>query len=256
MSIEELMQSFAIALEGDISTLKNICAPDCRLWHSSDNVWMEQGPALEAFMAAQTAGVIPKFGSVRTTATAIGFVAQTSLTIPPIGRIHALQLMRVEDGKIASIEEYIGPEMDFAAMVGASGAAVRRGTSAAAGADLDKLGGETLAVMERHVEAMKTRDVEKIAADYAEDTVVIATLFPKPIIGKEALRKAIAEALRIPPITSPTEPVFKRKEAVGELGFQIFENEGLIGSETYVVRDGKIVFETADITLKEMLKAR
>jgi hypothetical protein len=48
-------------------------------------------------------------------ATASGFLAQTSLTVPQIGKIHALQLMTVKDGMITSIEEYIGPEMDLAA---------------------------------------------------------------------------------------------------------------------------------------------
>jgi hypothetical protein len=115
MSTEQLMQRFATALETDISILKELCSEDCRLWHSNDNVWMEQRPALEAFMVAQQAGMIPKFDAVRTMATASGFLAQTSLTVPQIGKIHALQLMTVKDGMITSIEEYIGPEMDLAA---------------------------------------------------------------------------------------------------------------------------------------------
>jgi hypothetical protein len=121
-------------------------------------------------------------------------------------------------------------------------------------ADLDKVGKETLAVMERHAEMMKTRDVEKIVADYSDDTIVIATLFPEPIVGKDALRKAVADVLKIPPVAEAAEPTFTRKEAVGELGYQIFETEGLTGTETYVVRNGKIVFETANITLKAATK--
>ncbi|QKS00564.1 nuclear transport factor 2 family protein [Sphingomonas sp. CL5.1] len=121
-------------------------------------------------------------------------------------------------------------------------------------AELEKQGKETLAVMERHADAMKTRDVETIVADYADDAIVIATLFPKPIVGKAELRKAVVEALKIPPITAKDETTFTTKEAVGELGYQIFENPGLTGTETYIVRNGKIVFETANITLKDAKK--
>ena len=126
--------------------------------------------------------------------------------------------------------------------------------SAASAADLDRAGEETLAVMNRHAEMMKTRDVEKIVADYSDETIVIATLFPKPIVGKDALRKAVADVLKIPPVADAAQPTFARKEAIGELGYQIFEAEGLTGTETYVVRNGKIVFETANITLKAATK--
>lgn len=123
--------------------------------------------------------------------------------------------------------------------------------SAASSVDLDKQAKETMAVMERHAEAMKTRDVDKIVADYSEDTIVIATLFPKPIVGHEELRKAVVEALKIPPISDGDTVKYTRKEAIGELGYLIFENSGLTGTETYIVRNGKIVFETANITLKD-----
>lgn len=116
---------------------------------------------------------------------------------------------------------------------------------------LERQGRETLAVMERHSEAMRTRDVETIVADYTDDTVVMATLFPQPIVGKDELRKAVAEVLKIPPVAEAADPVFIRREAVGELGYQIFETSGLTGTETYVVRGGKILFETATITLKD-----
>lgn len=117
---------------------------------------------------------------------------------------------------------------------------------------LDVLSRQTIEVMERHAAAMHSRDVDIIAADYAEDTIVMTTLFPEPLIGKAMLKAAIAEAMKIPPITAEEDPVFHRKQAVGEYGYLVFENSGLTGTETYIVRDGKIVFESATITLKDM----
>lgn len=116
----------------------------------------------------------------------------------------------------------------------------------------DEAGRATMAVIERHAAAMHTRDVETIVADYTDDTIVTTTLFPAPLIGKDALRAAVAEALKIPPITAEEEPKFIRKEAIGEYGYLVFESSGLTGTETYVVRNGKIVFESATITIKDI----
>lgn len=115
-----LAERWIDALKSDVSKVREICAPDCRLWHSSDNVWMEQRPALDAFIAAQAAGMIPAFEEAKAIATAEGFLVQTSVTMPKIGRIHVLQLVTVKGGKIAVIEEYIGPEMDLAAKLAAA----------------------------------------------------------------------------------------------------------------------------------------
>ncbi|MEV4152938.1 hypothetical protein AB0J48_07965 [Nocardia salmonicida] len=114
---DELIAQFVNALENDIAILKEICTPDCRLWHSNDNIWMEQRPALDAFIEAQAAGMIPKFDEVRTFRTEKGFLARTSLTIEPVGKIHALQLLTVENDKITVIEEYVAPEIDIAAQI-------------------------------------------------------------------------------------------------------------------------------------------
>lgn len=118
--------------------------------------------------------------------------------------------------------------------------------------ELDAVSRQTIEVMERHAAAMRTRDIDIIASDYTDDTIVMTTLFPEPLIGKAMLKEAIGEAMKIPPITSDEEPQFVRKQAVGEYGYLVFENSGLTGTETYIVRDGKIVFESATITIKDV----
>ncbi|MGC4250296.1 MAG: hypothetical protein QM605_02200 [Sphingobium sp.] len=111
----------------------------------------------------------------------------------------------------------------------------------------------TRAVMERHAEAMKSRDVEAIAADYSEDVVVVATLFGKPIVGKAEMKKAIGQflAMKVDPLTMGNlEKV--REDFRGEYGYWTFQDKatGKIATETYVVRKGKIVFETATFPLE------
>ena len=115
MNTDDLAERFKTAIKSDIAILREICSTDCQLWHSTDNVWMAQGPALDAFIVAQNAGQIGKFDEITTVSTGKGFLAQTSMTMDRLGKMHVAQLMTVKDGKIVSIEEYIGFEMDLSA---------------------------------------------------------------------------------------------------------------------------------------------
>jgi ketosteroid isomerase-like protein len=112
-TVDQIAEQFVSALKGDINRLKDICAPDCQLWHSNDAKWMAQAPALEAFAEAQKAGLIPEFGELVITPTAKGFLSQTTMTLAPVGKMQIVQLITVEGGKITVIEEYIAPEMDL-----------------------------------------------------------------------------------------------------------------------------------------------
>ncbi len=131
-------------------------------------------------------------------------------------------------------------------------AAVAEEAPVAGTSDLDRSGRETMAVLDRHIAAMPTKDVETIVSDYSDDTIVIVTLFPEPIVGKEALRKAVAEVVKMPvDPNAPKELKFLRKEAIGEYGYLVVDAGAAIVTETYVVRGGKVVFESATFVPKE-----
>jgi hypothetical protein len=109
-STRELMKRWEAAL-ADVLLFREICTPDCQVWHSADNKWMTAEAAIEA---ARDRGGLPPFKNVRITVTEHGFLAQASTTVDPVGTIHVLQLVTVKDGKAARVEEYIGPEMNIA----------------------------------------------------------------------------------------------------------------------------------------------
>lgn len=108
--ISELMAAWAGAL-ADVDLFAQICTDDCQVWHSTDNVWMTARAAIDA---AKARGGLPVFRDQRMTCTERGFLVQANVTVEPIGTIHVLQLVSVRDGKAAMVEEYIGPEMNFA----------------------------------------------------------------------------------------------------------------------------------------------
>ncbi|PWV68945.1 nuclear transport factor 2 family protein [Nocardia neocaledoniensis] len=105
-----------------------------------------------------------------------------------------------------------------------------------------------MAVVDRHIAAMSTRDVETIAADYSEDTVIITTLAPEPLIGKAAMKAFLATLLAAgaAEVDAAASPTFIRKEAVGEYVYLAFDlGNGRTATETYHVRNDLVVFETA-----------
>jgi hypothetical protein len=112
---------------------------------------------------------------------------------------------------------------------------------------MDKIAAASMAVVDRHIAAMATGDVETIAADYAEDTVIITTLAPHPLIGKAAMKEFLQGLLAHPEaFDTGATPTFTRKEAIGEYVYLAFDlGDGQSGTETYHVRDGEVIFETA-----------
>src|SRR5262249_47374903 len=95
------------ALTDDLSTFYELCSPDCRVWHSSDNKWV---PFRDAIDAVKQRGGLPHFGDIRTFTTAKGFLLQASVTLEPMGRTHITQLVTVKDRNAAEVEEYTAPE--------------------------------------------------------------------------------------------------------------------------------------------------
>ncbi|ETI63480.1 hypothetical protein C100_12455 [Sphingobium sp. C100] len=139
----------------------------------------------------------------------------------------------------------------IAVAISMTGGAAAEEAPVAGSSDLDRSGRETMAVIDRHIAAMPTKDVETIVSDYSDDTIVIVTLFPQPIVGKDALRKAVGDVVKMSADpNAPKELKFLRKEAIGEYGYLVVDAGAAIVTETYVVRGGKVVFESATFVPK------
>ncbi|QKT07513.1 nuclear transport factor 2 family protein [Gordonia sp. X0973] len=127
----------------------------------------------------------------------------------------------------------------------------------AAATDLDPVSASTMAVLQNHMAAMNTMDPATIAADYAEDCVVMTTFADGPVRGRAGIeawvKTDLAEMMKA--LGSPTgdvEPEYTLKTLVadGEYGYLVVELGGnRRGTETYHIRDGKILFESATFFL-------
>ncbi|MFF9505305.1 hypothetical protein [Streptomyces sp. NPDC014656] len=106
---QEIAESWLLALS-DVDLFYDFCAPECRVWHSSDDKWMTLKEAIDA---VKNRGGLPPFRNSRYTLTDKGFVVQTSTTLDGTN-VHLIQVAGVEGGRVVSAEEYIGPEMDIA----------------------------------------------------------------------------------------------------------------------------------------------
>lgn len=104
---------------------------------------------------------------------------------------------------------------------------------------------KTLSIIERHQHAMDTKDIQVIAADYADDAIIMGTVFSKTLVGKAELEAAVAELLG--DFTPDVNVHFLKKEAIGEHGYLVFESDTFFGTETYTVKNDKIVFESCTI---------
>ncbi|TDP37782.1 SnoaL-like protein [Nocardia ignorata] len=114
--------------------------------------------------------------------------------------------------------------------------------------EVDEIAAASMAVVDRHIAAMSTRDIDTIAADYSEDTVIITTLAPEPLIGKAAMKAFLATlmAAGAQELDTAAAPTFTRKEAVGEYVYLAFDlGNGRTATETYHIENDRVVFETA-----------
>lgn len=104
---------------------------------------------------------------------------------------------------------------------------------------------ETLAVVLHHAKAMRI-SVDEILADYAPDAVLITNLVDQPIVGHAEVRRLV-EATELKSADAPHATVVLR-EAEGDYLMQVLEDRGRTYVETFVVREGKIVFESVYIS--------
>ena len=107
---------------------------------------------------------------------------------------------------------------------------------------------EALAVVQHHIDATLTRDVEYILQDFADDVVIINSMAPEPCIGKAALTEVCKVMYQGDP--NPENPNahtvdFRIKEAAGNMVLLEFEADMGIGTETYIIENGKVVFTSA-----------
>lgn len=108
---------------------------------------------------------------------------------------------------------------------------------------------DTLDIINLHGRRMSSEDPDIILRDYAPDCVVMTNL-AEPAVGHNEIRKLIAHSLQTEEAANPVVPneiIFQR--AQGEFGLHVFKNDHLqvLGVESYVVRNGKIAFESAYI---------
>lgn len=114
---------------------------------------------------------------------------------------------------------------------------------------MDETAAASLAVVQRHMAAMQTRDPATVAADYAEDTVVITTLADGPVHGRAGIEAWVREELPALLEVLDGEPDV-RMEALGEyVHLVVTLGPGRFGTETYHVRNDEIVFESATFFL-------
>jgi ketosteroid isomerase-like protein len=101
----------------------------------------------------------------------------------------------------------------------------------------------TQAVLERHLQAFG-EGIEALMADYTDDSVVITPDATYRGLGEiRAFFTAFAEAL---PEGIWDAFTMKRQEVVGEVAYILWEANPWFpfGTDTFVVREGKIVFQT------------
>jgi ketosteroid isomerase-like protein len=134
-----------------------------------------------------------------------------------------------------------------------------------ASAASESAGATPVQVVEKHVEAMKTGDLDKIMSDYAEDTVVITppglvsdqtpATGPGVFSGVVDARRVFA-AIVAPDGLDAVKAMETRTEAKGDdvaflywTQFKGQPNE-ISGTDVFVVRDSKIVFQDIILNAK------
>ena len=103
---------------------------------------------------------------------------------------------------------------------------------------------QTEAVLEHHLRSIDAKDVDAIIQDYAEDAVLFS---PEATLrGKAELRTFFTRLVE--GLTQETSDNFKmlRQDVVGETAYIFWKVDGSMpmGTDTFVVRDGKIVTQT------------
>lgn len=110
---------------------------------------------------------------------------------------------------------------------------------------------DTLAVVKHHYDALIARDVEAIMSDYAEDVVMLTNLADGPVLGSAAVRETVEGAMSILTPEVVKQCKIDKMVAYGDKAIVVFAWGTVIpfGTDTYIVQNGKIVYESAVVQL-------
>ena len=102
----------------------------------------------------------------------------------------------------------------------------------------------TKAVLDRHMEVLAAGDLDALMEDYAEDSVFISNLGGM-VKGLDAIRAVFSATAGVAPTIERTA-----EHIDGDVAFITWAGDGLpFGTDTFVLRDGKIVLQTVAINL-------
>ena len=108
---------------------------------------------------------------------------------------------------------------------------------------------QTKAVIDRHVSALRARDLEELIDTYADDAVFLGNVTSAPIKGRAALRTFWMQVLAI--FTEPivAQLTISQEQYDGDIAYLSWSAGTSIpfGADTFVVRDGKIVAQTGTV---------
>jgi ketosteroid isomerase-like protein len=97
----------------------------------------------------------------------------------------------------------------------------------------------TKAVLDRHMATLDAADVDGILADYAEDCVFISG--DNVLRGRDAVRNVFARV----PAGMASQMTMQHSVCDGEVAYIVWTMpNGAKGTDTFLVRDGKIVVQT------------
>ena len=98
--------------------------------------------------------------------------------------------------------------------------------------------GSTGEILERHMAALAAGDVDALMRDYADDAVMISG--PEPIRGRDGIEQVFKAVAANPP-----QIVEEVRVVEGDFAYITWHsNHMAFGTDTFVVRDGKIVCQT------------
>jgi ketosteroid isomerase-like protein len=97
-------------------------------------------------------------------------------------------------------------------------------------------------VVNEHIRAVVAHDWDAAVDGYADGAVVLAG--PSPIVGKDAIRAMFAS---IPQDALPSDVSIDHIVSHGEYSYVKYEHHGMQGGDSFHIRDGKIVMQSAHL---------
>ena len=112
----------------------------------------------------------------------------------------------------------------------------------------------TQAVLDHHLGSFGAGDVDATMEDYTDDSILVLT--DATLTGRDAIRAAFTELFGGLFRPGTYEFTMDRMEVVGDVAFIAWHsaNEGAdvkLGTDTFVIRDGKIAIQTFAMLMEE-----